>query len=86
MCIDYQTLNDATINDKYPILVVDELLDEHIGWTYWFYCLYQVGLVIGLLSNKYESCGCSQNNILDSQGHSEFMVMSFGLTNAPATF
>ena len=28
MCIDYRNLNDVTIKNKYPLLRIDDLLDQ----------------------------------------------------------
>ena len=82
MCVDYRALNKQTVKNRYALPRIDDLMDQLIGAKYFT----SLDLAQGYHQIWVTPEDVPKTAFRTPLGHFQYLVLPFGLTNAPATF
>jgi hypothetical protein len=82
LVVDYRSLNEVTIKNKYPLPNINDLFDQLKGAKVFS----KIDLRSGYFQLKIQEQDIPKTVFTTRYGLYEYTVMSFGLTNAPTYF
>jgi hypothetical protein len=82
MCVDYRSLNEVTIKNKYPLPWIEDLFDQMKGASVFS----KIDLRLGYHQLKIRESYIPKIAFCTRYGLYEYTVMPFGLTNGPTYF